>query len=450
MSSVIKLKKGLDIRLKGTAEKILMSEVPVNCFCVRPADFPGLIPKLEIKEGERVSAGTTLFHDKRYPAVKYTSPVSGKVLEVVRGDKRVILGVKIEQEGRDKLDFEAADPLTLSRREVIDKILVSGLWPVLRQRPYHIVADPEKMPKAIFLSAFNTAPLSADMEFVLSNAPVKYIQTGINALSKLTEGKIHLSFNSGGIRIAELNNLRGVERHFFSGPHPAGNAGIQIHHIDPVSKGEVAWYLNLQDLIAIGKLFSEGVYDHERIIAVAGSGVLKPKYYRSRAGASLTPLLSSNINNNNVRVVSGNVLTGSDVGVGGFLGYYDDLITVIPEGNYNEMFGWISPGLRKFSFWKTFMSKLFPAKEYALDTNYHGGNRPFVVTGHYERVFPMDIYPIHLLKAIMAEDVELMEKLGIYEVAEEDFALCEYIDPSKTEMQEIIRKGINLMIKEMN
>lgn len=450
MPSVIRLKKGLDIRLKGKAEKILMPEVQISHYCVRPGDFPGLIPKLEVKEGDKVTAGTPLFHDKLKPSVKYASPVSGKVLEVIRGEKRVILGVLIEQIGKEKADFGTADPLTLSREAIVEKMLTSGLWPVIRQRPYHIVADPEKKPKSVFISAFHTAPLSADVDFIVANTHGNYIQTGINALSRLTDGKIHISFNEEGTRSAELKNLKGVEKHYFSGPHPAGNAGVQIHHIDPVSKGDVVWCINIQDLVSLGKLFVEGVYDPERIIALSGSGVLKPRYYRYKAGASLAPLVAANAIGKNQRIISGDVLTGTNVGSDGFLGFYDDMVSVIPEGNYNEFFGWIAPGFNKHSFWKTFMSKLFPRKEYTLNTNFHGGNRPFVVTGHYEKVLPMDIYPIHLLKAIMTEDIELMENLGIYEVAEEDFALCEYIDPSKTEMQELIRHGINLMIREMN
>ncbi len=343
-----------------------------------------------------------------------------------------------------------SDPLNLTREEVADRILASGLWPVIRQRPYHIVARPGKVPKAVFISAFNTAPLAPDLEYVLSNTHGGFMQKGIDALSRLTDGKIHISFDADGSRNTELKNLNGVERHYFSGPHPAGNPGIQIHHIDPVSKGETVWYLNIQDVVALGKLFAQGVYDHERIISLAGPSVKKPRYYRIHAGTSLASIVESNIEQGNNRIISGNVLTGTTTDINGFLGFYDEMVTVIPEGNHNELIGWLSPGLSKHSFWKTFMSKLFPHSEYSLDTNLHGGIRPFVLTGHYEKVLPMDIYPILLLKAIMAEDIELMEKLGIYEVAEEDFALCEYIDPSKTEMQELIRNGINMMIKEMN
>jgi Na+-transporting NADH:ubiquinone oxidoreductase subunit A len=450
MPDIIRLRKGLNIRLEGKAEKILMPEVPVDRFCIRPSDFPGLVPKLLVKEGDIVAAGATLFFDKMEPDVKYTSPVSGKILAVIRGEKRVIQGILIGQQGKENIDFGAADPLTLTREEVKKKILFSGLWPVIRQRPYHIVANPNILPKAIFISAFNTAPLAPDLEFVLSNTHGSYLQTGIDVLSRLTDGRINISFDAGGTRIAELKNLHGVERHYFSGPHPAGNPGIQIHHIDPVSKGETVWYLNIQDVVVLGKLFARGVYDHEKVIALAGPGVKKPRYYRLKVGSSLAPIVSPNIKEGNYRIIGGNVLTGTTAGTDGFLGYYDDMVSVIPEGDHNEFFGWLSPGLTKHSFWKTFISKLFPAGEYRLDTNLHGGVRTFVLTGHYEKVLPMDIYPILLLKAILAEDIDMMEKLGIYEVAEEDFALCEYIDPSKTEMQEIVRKGINLMIKEMS
>ncbi len=450
MSSLIRLRKGLDIRLKGKAEKILMSEISVSRYCIRPTDFPGLVPKLEVKEGDIVSAGTPLFHDKKSPQIRYTSPVSGKISEIQRGDKRLLLGVVIEQEGKERIDFVAGDPKQLTADEIREKLLISGLWPVIRQRPYNIVADPDKRPKSVFISAFNTAPLEADVDYVLSNIHGKYMQTAVDAISKLSDGPVHVTLSGEGTRNQELKKLEGVQYHYFAGPHPAANVGVQIHHIDPVNKGEVVWFINIQDLVAIGRLFQEGYYEHDRIIALAGTGVIKPRYYRSRVGASLSSILASNLQNNEMRVISGNVLTGDAVGMDGYLGFYSDMVTVIPEGKYNELFGWVTPGFKKHSFWRTFMSKLIPMKEYDLDTNFHGGRRPFVVTGHYERVFPMDIYPIHLLKAILAEDIELMENLGIYEVAEEDFALCEYIDPSKTEMQELVRKGIDLMIKEMN
>jgi Na+-transporting NADH:ubiquinone oxidoreductase subunit A len=450
MSTVIRLRKGLNIKLAGKAEKILLPETAVDRFGVRFVDFPGLTARLEVREGDRVMAGTALFHDKSYPEIKYVSPVSGVVRSIIRGEKRVLTEVVIDRDGKGQVDFGVADPLKLTREEVTERLLTSGMWPVLRQRPYHIVARPGTVPRAVFISAFDTAPLAPDIDFIMSNVHGNHLQTGINVLSRLTDGKIHLSQEAGGSRVAEVKNLTGVEFHEFSGPHPAGNVGIQIHHIEPVSKGEVVWTVDIQDVVALGRLFDTGFYNRERIIALAGSGVLHPKYHRITPGASVSGILKSNLGEGNHRVISGNVLTGRRIAADGSFGFYDNVVTVLPEGDYHELFGWATPGLKKFSYWRSFVSKLLPRKEYEMDTNLHGGHRAFVITGHYENVLPMDIYPIYLIKAIMAGDVEQMENLGIYEVAEEDFALCEYIDPSKSELQEIIRSGINLMIKEMN
>jgi Na+-transporting NADH:ubiquinone oxidoreductase subunit A len=450
MSTVIRLRKGLNIKIAGKAEKILLPDVAVDRFGMRFADFPGLVARLEVREGSEVSAGTVLFHDKAYPEIKYVSPVSGVVKEIIRGEKRVLQEIVIEQQGEGKIDFGAADPLQLSREEVITRLLESGLWPVLRQRPYHIVARPDAIPKAVFISAFDTAPLAPDLDFVMSNTHGNYLQTGINALSRLTEGKIHISLEAEGTRVNEIKNLKNVTLHNFAGPHPAGNVGVQVHHIDPVSKGEVVWTVDIQDVAALGRFFNTGFYNRDRIIALAGPGVLHPKYHRIRPGASVSAILRSNLRDDNQRVISGNVLTGKKISPEGSFGFYDNVVTVLPEGNYSEMFGWATPGLKKFSYWRSFASKLLPRKEYEMDTNLHGGKRAYVLTGHYENVLPMDIYPIYLIKAILAGDIDLMENLGIYEVAEEDFALCEYIDPSKTEIQEILRSGINMMIKEMN
>jgi Na+-transporting NADH:ubiquinone oxidoreductase subunit A len=372
------------------------------------------------------------------------------VKEIVRGDKRLLIEIVIEQQGNDRIDFGVADPMKLSREEVTAKIMSSGLWPVLRQRPYHIVARPGRVPKAIFISAFDTAPLAPDLDFVMANTHGTHMQSGINVLSRLTDGKIHISFDAEGSRVGEMKNLKGIEYHYFKGPHPAGNVGVQIHHIDAVSKGEMVWTIDIQDVVALGRLFDAGFHDRERIIALAGTGVLHRKYHRIRPGASVSGILKANLKDEHHRVISGNVLTGKKISPDGSLGFYDNMVTVVPEGDHNEFFGWASPGYTKYSYWRTFLSKLLPKKDYVLDTNLNGGRRAFVVTGHYENVLPMDIYPVHLVKAILAEDVELMESLGIYEVAEEDFALCEYIDPSKSEIQELIRQGINLMLKEMN
>jgi len=450
MSTLIRLRKGLNIRLAGKAEKILLPEVAVTRYGVRFADFPGLVARLEVQEGDKVMAGSVLFHDKAFPEIKYVSPVSGVVREIIRGEKRLLTEVVIEQEGTGRVDFGTADPLSLSREEVKEKLLKSGLWPVLRQRPYHIVARPGVVPRDIFISAFDTAPLAPDLDFAMANVHGGHLQSGINALSRLTDGKIHISNDTEVSRVTEIKNLKNAEFHRFSGPHPAGNVGVQIHNISPVSKGEVVWTLDLQDVVAIGRLFDTGYHDREKVIALAGPGVQNRKYHRIRPGASVSGILKGNLAEGNHRIISGNVLTGKKISPDGSFGFYDNMVTVIPEGDYHEFLGWAAPGLKKFSYWRTFLSRLVPAREYRLDTNLHGGNRAFVVTGHYENVLPMDIYPVHLLKAILAGDIEMMENLGIYEVAEEDFALCEYIDPSKTEIQELIRSGINMMIKEMN
>ena len=449
MSISVKLKKGLDIRLKGHAGKILNPEFESLRYAVKPIDFPGLTPKLNVVAGDKVLAGSPLFHDKLRPEVIFTSPVSGVVVDIVRGDRRKLLEIVVEKAGDDYIDFGKADPTTITRDEIKQKMLISGLWPAVRQRPYHIVAHHPDTPKAIFISAFDTAPLAPDFNFIFDNSSDSHFKTGLKALKRLTDGRLHLSVN-GDSEPSDVLKDAPAEIAKFSGPHPAGNVGIQIHHINPVNKGELVWYVNPQDVIAIGRLFEEGKYKPERIIALTGSEVIKPQYYKMRSGASIKPIIKDNVTGGKLRYISGNVLTGTRIEEDGYLGFYDSQVTVIPEGDYFEFFGWIKPGINKFSFYKTFVSGLLPKKEYRLDTNFHGGERAFVMTGKYEQVVPMDIYPMQLLKAILAEDIDMMESLGIYEIAEEDFALCEYICPSKIEIQSIVRKGLELMIKEMN
>jgi Na+-transporting NADH:ubiquinone oxidoreductase subunit A len=450
MSASIRLKKGFDLRIKGAAEKKLASEVHSTHFGVKPTDFPGLIPKLNVRTGDKVLAGWPLFHDKIRPEILFTSPVSGTVTAVSRGDRRKLLEIVVEKEGDEFIDFGKYDPSELSREKIKESLLKSGLWPAVRQRPYNVVAHPADVPKAIFISGFDSSPLAPDYNFIIENSSATEFKCGIKALKKLTDGKINLVLNGKGTSADLLKNSDNVEISYFSGPHPAGNVGVHIHHLNPVNKGEVVWVINLQDVLAIGKLFEEGIYKNERIIALTGSEVIAPQYYKVRSGASVLPIVKENVKPGNVRYISGNVLTGTKIEQDGYLGHYDSQVTVIPEGDYSEFFGWMMPGIDKFSFYKTFFSKLIPKKAYKLDTNFHGGERAFVITGQYEKVVPMDIYPMQLLKAILAEDVEMMENLGIYEIAEEDFALCEYICPSKIEIQSIVRKGLDLMIREMN
>jgi Na+-transporting NADH:ubiquinone oxidoreductase subunit A len=450
MSQTVKLKKGLNIRLKGAAGKILTGEIPSALFSVRPSNFPSFTPRLFVKPGDQVKAGTALFHDKVREELIFASPVSGTVKAVNRGEKRVILEVVIERAGDDYIMFGKADPLSVTRQDIKDKLLKAGLWPVIRQRPYHIIANPTATPKTIFISGFDSSPLAPDLNFIAENMNSSDFKTGVEVLGKLTDGKVNLVLEGNSNPPEILKNATGVDIHWFNGPHPAGNVGIQIHHIDPVNKGEAVWYVNLQDVTVIGTLFNEGIYKHDRIIALAGSEVNDPQYYRTRSGASVREIINGRIKDGKVRVISGNVLTGTSIGLDGNLGFYDNMITVIPEGDYFEFFGWALPGLKKYSFSRTFLSSLAGNKDYRLDTNLHGGYRAFVLTGQYEKVLPMDIYPMQLLKAILAEDIDNMENLGIYEIAEEDFALCEFICPSKTEIQAIVRKGLDLMVKEMN
>ncbi|HLN21389.1 MAG TPA: Na(+)-translocating NADH-quinone reductase subunit A [Bacteroidales bacterium] len=450
MPSSIVLKRGFDIRIQGSAQKILSAVGDPPLYAVKPTDFPGLIPKLSVRAGDKVLAGTQLFHDKLHPEILFTSPVSGKVTEIVRGERRMILEVVIEKSGNDFIDFGKSNPET-STREFIKKVmLISGLWPVIRQRPYHIVANPGDVPKSIFISGFDTSPLAPDYNFIMDNVSLSFFRGGINALKKLTDGKIHLALNGKGGESQAFKDIGDVHISRFSGPHPAGNVGVHIHHLDPVVKGEVVWYVNLQDVLTIGRLFEQGSYNPEKIIALTGSEVINPQYYKIRTGASISYLVKDNVKAGNLRYISGNVLTGTKINETGFIGFYDSQVTVIPEGNQYEFLGWAKPGIKKFSYFNAFLSKLIPGKKYRLDTNLHGGERAFVLTGVYEKVLPMDIFPMQLCKAIIAEDIDNMENLGIYEVAEEDLALCEYVCPSKTEIQAIIRKGIALMRKEMS
>jgi Na+-transporting NADH:ubiquinone oxidoreductase subunit A len=450
MSRIIKLKKGFNIRLKGTAEKLIAGDANPVMFGVKPVDFPGLIPKLNVKTGDRVTTGMPLFRDKLRPEIVFTSPVSGTVISVERGDRRKMLEVVVKKDGNEFVDFGKAEPSMLTRDEIRKRLLVSGLWPAIRQRPYHIVAKPSDVPKAIFISGFDTAPLAPDYNFIFDNIPASFFQTGIDAISKLTDGKVNLVLEGDVPPSRVFSNCTGVQISYFSGPHPAGNVGVHIHHLDPVNKGETVWFVNIQDVITIGRLFTEGIYKPEKIIALTGSEVIHPQYYKILSGASVSSIVNGNIKDGNQRYISGNVLTGTKISSNGYLGYYDSQVTVIPEGDYYEFFGWAAPGANKLSFSRTFLSGLLPEKSYTPDTNLHGGERAFVMTGQYEKVVPMDIYPMQLLKSILAEDIDSMENLGIYEVAEEDFALCEFICPSKIEIQSIVRRGLDLMIKEMS
>lgn len=450
MSNVIKIKRGVDIRLQGHAEQVYANAELPETFALKPTDFPGKRLKLAAREGDEVKAGTPLFFDKDHEEIKFTSPVSGEVVEIVRGDKRKLLEIRVlADKTTNYMDFGAADPSSLSGEEVKAKMLVSGCWPLVRQRPYNVVANPNRAPRDIFISCFNSSPLAPDADFLV-HGQEKEFQAGIDALKKLTEGKIYLGVDATTNPSSVYTGAKGVEIHRFKGPHPAGNVGVQIHHVKPINKGETVWTLSPVGVVMIGRLFLEGKFDARINVALTGGEVEKPRYYKTLLGSSIKNIIADNsIKGSNYRVISGDVLTGSKISGDGFLGFYDQQITVIPEGDEDQFFGWIAPNLDKFSMSRTLFSWMQPGKAYKLDTAMNGEGRAFVVTGEYEKVFPFDIYPVQLLKAIMIRDIEAMENLGIYEVAEEDFALCEVVCTSKTPVQETVRDGLDLMMKEL-
>lgn len=448
MSKGIRIKKGLEIKLIGKAERVISVASRSKVFAINPGQIHGIIPKLTVKVGDKIMAGEPLFVSKKMEEIRFVSPVSGEIIEINRGAKRKILSIKIDADATDSYkNFGIKNPNELSSEEVKAHLLASGCWPFIKQRPYDIVANPTDQPKAIFISAFSSAPLATDNSFALETEKDAF-QKGIDVLKKLTTGKVHLSID--GKSDSFFNNTKGVEIHPVFGVHPAGNVGVQIHFIDPINKGETAWVVNPHDVVIIGRLFIQGKFEATRTIALAGSEVTKPRYFKTLLGADVSSLINENVPNTNVRIISGNVLTGSNISKEKFLGFYDNLISVIPEGNHYEFLGW-HPfiGNHKLSINRAFFSWLTPNKEYNLNTNLNGEERAFVVTGEMEQVMPMDIYPMQLLKAAMANDIEKMENLGIYEVAPEDFALVEFVSTSKIEAQEIIRRGIDLMVEEV-
>lgn len=448
-SKTIKLTKGLNIKLRGLPERVLPKCPPPTSYAIKPADFHGLTPKMLLAEGSAVKAGTPVFCDKYKPEILFASPVSGTLQEVVRGERRKIMEVIIAPDGQGASEQLAAPDLkTASRSEVVEAMLRAGAWPFLVQRPYGVIADPQASPKAIFISGFDTAPLAADADYLVNGEGVPF-QKGVDALKKLTAGSVHLSLCADYPANNTFERAKGVEVHRVKGPHPAGNVGVQIHHIDPIGKGDVVWTISPQHVVALGRLFISGVYDVAKVVALVGSEVKKPRYYRMVAGASLSEMAELiNDRGEHKRVISGNVLTGASIGIGGYLGFYSNEITVIPEGDHYEPLGWLMPRLSKLSMSRSYLSWLTPARQYALNTNLNGGRRAFVVSGQYERVLPMDILPVYLLKAAIAGDVERMEQLGVYEVIEEDLALCEFVCASKVEVQHLLRKGIDLMMAE--
>lgn len=446
MSKDIIVKKGLNINLVGDATKTLEISKNSKYYSVYPEDFHGVFPKLTIKADEKVKAGDVLFYDKNNEKVKFVSPVSGKITEIQRGERRRIVSIeiladnKIEYKNLGNLDSKA------DKNKIIDYLLNAGLWPFIKQRPYDVIADHKISPKSIFISGFSSAPLSADLDYISKGYEDK-IQIAINFLSKLTDGEIHMSVRKNSN--SELSNLKNVVIHNVSGPHPSGNVGTLINKVSPVNKGEVVWTISLQDLILIGSVVESGKFSAERIIALVGSSVENPRYIKTLIGSQMLTILDKGIQDDN-RIISGNVLTGKQISIKGHLDYYSNTVSVIPEGNDYDLFGWTRPIFDKISASRALtFSWLLPNKKFSLNTNTNGEHRAFVITGSYEEVFPLDIYPMRILKACMYKDLEEMEALGMYEVAPEDFALTEFVCVSKQPHQDIIRKGLDLMKKEL-
>lgn len=443
MGKNIKIKKGLDIKLEGSADQVLKQADFSETVIVQPHQFFGIKPKVLVQEGNEVKAGTPLFFDKNNPEVMITSPVSGEVVEVKRGAKRVLEYIKILADKEQKYEsFKSGNTNDFSKEEIKDILCKSGAWNLIRQRPYTNVARTTKTPKALFISSFDSAPLAPDNDFAIHGME-KEFEAGLAILNKLMDGKVHMTNHVEKTKSRVYTDAKGVNLHSISGPHPSGNISVQVHHIDPINKGELIWHTSPQDVAIIGKLFTQGKLDMTRVVAITGAGFKKHHYVKTILGSSIKSIVGSdNIVEGEYRIVSGNVLTGENVGADGYLGYYDTQVTAVPEGHHQELFGWITPGFKKFSMSKSFFSWLTPGKQYNLDTNLHGEKRAFVVTNEYDKVFPMDIYPQYLLKAIITNDIDKQEALGIYEVAPEDFALCEFVCTSKIESQAIIEKGL--------
>ncbi|MEM9000750.1 MAG: Na(+)-translocating NADH-quinone reductase subunit A [Bacteroidota bacterium] len=449
MSKDIRIKKGLNINLVGEAEQTTSKAVLSNVYALHLDDFHGITPKMLVREGAEVKAGEPIFYNKSDEKMLFVSPVSGELVEIVRGARRRILTLKILADKEQAyLSHKKVDLDKVDRDGVRSFLLQSGCWPFIKQRPYDVIANPDATPKAIFISALSTAPLAAAVDYVLREKEAE-IQAAITALAKMTPGQIHVSV--GNTATSPFTNISGITLHKVSGPHPAGLVGTQINKIDPVNKGEVVWTVAPQDLVIMGALLLTGKFNAERTIALAGSCIKSPKYYTTKIGAEISTFLyASGVKEDKFRLINGDVLTGAITSPDGYLGFYNNTVTAIPEGDDYEFFGWNKPVFNKISSTRALtFSWMQPNKKYDLNTNTNGEHRAFVVTGRYEEVFPLDIYPMQLLKACMVKDLDEMEQLGLYEVAPEDFSLTEFICISKQPHQQIIREGLDLLYQEI-
>ena len=448
MANVIKLRKGLDVNLKGKAAKEQFQVKKPGVYALMPDDFTGVKPKVVVKENDVVKVGDALFVDKNHPEVKFVSPVSGKVTMVERGDRRKVLSVRVEADAEQQyVDFGKKSVAQMTANQVKETLLEAGLFAFLKQRPYDVVPDPAVAPKAIFVSGFNSMPLAADFEYVLQGREADF-QTGLDVLAKMAKTYLGVSAKQSATALTAAKN---VTVNVFDGPAPAGNVGVQVNHVDPVNKGETVWTLGAEEVIFVGHLFNTGKLDFTRVIAFAGSEVKKPAYCQMTVGQQLSTLVENRVaEGRTLRIVNGNVMTGVKTTKDGFLAAHATEVNVIPEGDdVHEMLGWIMPRFNDYSNSRAYCSWLSGKKEYALDARVKGGERHMIMSGEYDRVFPMDIFPEQLVKAIITGDIDRMEALGIYEVAPEDFALCEFVDSSKLEVQRIVREGLDMLRKEM-
>ena len=452
MIDTVKIKKGFNINLSGKAKRKLVEIDPPETYALKPTDFLGIKrPKVLVQEGDTVKAGTPILYCKTQENIKYVAPVSGEIAEIVRGEKRKLLEVRILAD--KKTEYESFNKFSVSELSKLDKEEIkqimcdSGVWPNIIQRPYGVVPNPEDEPRDIFISGFDSSPLAPEFDF-LYQGQESFIQAGIDIMNKLIPGQVHFSINSDAELSQVFANLKNISLHKISGPHPVGNVGVQIHHIKPIGKGDLVWTTTPFGLAQIGKLFLEGRFDARKNIALTGPVVKNPQYYKVIQGTNVKKILEGNTVSDNARVISGNALTGERIPKDGYLGFYHNQITVLEEGNQPVLLGWIIPTLNELSSQRALGLLSFlnsKNKEYNLNTNTRGDKRAFVLSGEFEKVLPMDIYPTYLFKAILAEDYDEMEALGIYEVIEEDVALCEFIDVSKHNIQQILRQGLELL-----
>ncbi len=448
MHRVVKISKGLNINLKGAPVAEFTSVAPAKFYALMPSDFTRITPKVVVKPEDKVKAGDPLFFDKENPELQFVSPVSGTVVAVNRGERRRVLSVVVESDGKfESVEYKAKDILSLSADEVKADLLKAGLFAFIRQRPYDVIAAPGDTPRAIYVSAFDSKPLAVDFEIALKGNEEDF-QTGLDALSRIAP--VHLGLCACQ-KSAALNVAKNVTTTIFKGPHPAGNVGVQINKTAPVNKGEIVWTIGAEEVIFIGRLFNRGKIDFTRTVALVGSEVKNPSYSKMVLGAQISGLVNGRLEEKyELRIIDGNVLTGKKTTADGYLGAFSNEITVIPEiMGGAEMLGWIAPRFSMLSTSRSYFSWLMPSRKYTVDARIKGGERHMIMSNEYDKVFPMDIYPEYLIKAIITGNIDKMEQLGVYEVAPEDFALCEFVDSSKLELQRIVREGLDKLRAEM-